>query len=175
MVVSLRIPRKRTNDNVVDVNRLIKFTAKKGLFRKIFTGNAKQSKLILAIQITVVSDGSQQRTEKLAEMLGQGKANGKGLPKLTISYCLFSRKTGEVAIAKQMSRSGASATSPIIDAASTPSSKGTSELVLDMATEVRNKIKDEVQFTCCSRLSEWRDLAKVMLAVCHINPVEAAQ
>jgi hypothetical protein len=122
-----------------------------------FTGKERESKLLLAIKITVVSDGC-QRNEKMTDLMGKVMGTkGKGLAKVTISYCLVSRETGEVAVAKQISRAGRGSCS-----SKTP--------VLELAAEMQDKISEEVKFVCCCRLGEWMELSKRLLAVDDMDP-----
>jgi hypothetical protein len=61
-----------------------------------FTGNPKNSELVLLVRFTVVSDGS-QRYKRISEYMATG------LAKVTLSYCLFAPESGQVFIAKQLS------------------------------------------------------------------------
>ena len=62
-----------------------------------FTGSMEKADLVLMTRVILVSDGN-----ALTRTI-RGKKSGHGLEKLTVAYCLFSRKTGEVVIAKQLS------------------------------------------------------------------------
>jgi hypothetical protein len=59
-----------------------------------FTGNPQTADLILLVRVVLVSDGSAASRRFL---LGRGSA------KLKVAYCLYSRRTGELAMAKQLS------------------------------------------------------------------------
>ena len=109
-----------------------------------YTGSPKDSGLVLLVRITVISDGS-RRYERLAALMGTG------LAKVTISYCLFNRNSGEVAVAKQMS---------YIGDAPRDSSDGGVSAIWKHAEGIQCKLNQEVKFICCSRVDEWLELAE---------------
>jgi hypothetical protein len=121
-----------------------------------FAGDALRSKLVLRINmITVVSNGCCPSRDRIKGLFGRGKAQGKGLAKLTVSYCLYCRETGAVAVAKQISRSEERSRDE----------KCGKTVLMELEEALRNEISKEVKFTCCSRLPEWSQFSMRMLAV----------
>ena len=123
-----------------------------------FTGDRNTSEYILRVHITVVSDGSSCRKDKLKNLCGKGSAQGKGKVKLTVSYCLCCRETGDIAVSRQLSR-----TNFCIDC-KCDASKG---LLLELEEELRKEISKEVTFLACSRLPRWDELIAEKLGAAH--------
>jgi hypothetical protein len=150
--VDLLREKDRNRSKRTDLAQLIRDTMQTFLSEN-FTGNPKDSKLVLRVNVCVVSDGSHSYNERFSNMVGRGKAQGYGLSKLTVSYCLFSRVSGKVVVAKQLSRWE---DQPPATANTTNSSKRRSNLVvLDLASDLHNKISREIEFVCdCFRAEE---------------------
>jgi hypothetical protein len=110
-----------------------------------FTGNPKHSELVLLVRFTVVSDGS-QRYKRISEYMGTG------LAKVTLSYCLFARESGQVFIAKQLSGSDDARNSDGVPEA------------LKLAEDLRFRLNREVKFICCSRLDKWPGIAESLVS-----------
>lgn len=133
-----------------------------------FTGSCEtDSELILAIRISMVSDGDPAG--------------------VSIFYSLFSRTTGKVAIAKHVTIKSTpkhntdNAGNVLNDLAqelrtssirlSTSIHKSTEVVdkllrqqgILDLAEELRAKVNQEVMFSACTKLDEWKDSAEELL------------
>ena len=142
-----------------------------------FTGDEKRSKLILLIEISIVSDGcSSPYKNRIASLFGKGMEQGRGLAKLTVSYCLYSRETGQVAVSKQLSRveecdctSKGSLSDSLKSTGSSRSSLQRQSVLLELEEELRREICKEVKFTCCSRLPEWSQFSMRMLSDMHTD------
>ena len=93
-----------------------------------FTGSMEQADLVLMTRVILVSDGN-----ALTRTI-RGKKSGHGLEKLTVAYCLFSRKTGEVVIAKQLSCVGSC----------THTSLNGPDMVRELSVVVGEKISKEI-------------------------------
>ena len=128
-----------------------------------FTGSESNSKLVLRIHITVVSNGNGTIKQRIADVLGRGKDKGKGLSKLTVAYCLYCRETGNIAVSKQLSRdeSHCGCSSNNLDT----QKRRSKAVLLELEEELRREISKEVKFTCCSRLPDWNQFSCRMLQV----------
>jgi hypothetical protein len=126
----------RKNLNRVELAQIIGGTMQTFL-SETFSGDSNESEFVLRVNVSVVSDGSCLRKDRIASIIGRGKAQGYGLAKLAVSYCLFSRVSGDVVVVKQLCRWE--------DYHRGERSK---LVVLDMATQLHNKISREIKFIC---------------------------
>lgn len=114
--------------------------------RQDFTGSPRYSELVLLVRITVVSGGTRQ-FERFDEFMGSDQA------KLSVSYCLYRRKTGQVAVAKRFSYGRRLV-----------GHSGNAVELLEFADGIRYRMMREVKFVCCSRLKEWPEVAEGIIS-----------